>query len=216
MGRRMRNKLFIILCALALIICTALLLTGGNKTEQIEVPEVSNAEEIAESSETITESSEIKAEIQSEPELIIDTEEMLAEEAETPKTENKPPKEEEAAEVVAEVEVLDTEKSESKTITANITHYCACDKCNGKWSYTENGINYTKTAAGVILHDGIGGNYCAATFGSLGDIITINGVEYEIVDRMGSNNGYKVDIFVSEGHEKCMELGRYKAEIYRG
>lgn len=105
------------------------------------------------------------------------------------------------------------DKAESGTITASITHYCACNKCNGKWSYTEDGINKTKTAMGVILHDGISGNYCAATFGSLGNIVVINGAEYTIVDRMGSNSGYKIDIFVGEGHARCIELGRYKAEV---
>ena len=96
---------------------------------------------------------------------------------------------------------------------ATITHYCACSKCNGKYSRTEDGINYTATASGITLHDGMTGNYCAATFGSLGDVIEINGTEYTIVDRMGGNSGYRVDIFVGEGHARCMELGRYKAEV---
>lgn len=86
--------------------------------------------------------------------------------------------------------------------------------CNGKWSYTENGLNCTKTAPGIVLYDGIIGNYCAATFGSLGDTILINGTEYIIADRMGGNDGYRIDIFVSGGHEKCNELGRYTAEIF--
>lgn len=106
-----------------------------------------------------------------------------------------------------------TEKATSSAFTATITHYCACSKCNGKWSYTEDGINYTATAKGITLYDGISGNYCAATFGSLGDIITINGVDYKLVDRMGGNSGYRVDIFVSEGHDRCNDLGRFKAEV---
>lgn len=64
-------------------------------------------------------------------------------------------------------------KQSSGTIKATITHYCACSSCNGKWSYTENGLNCTKTASGIVLYDGISGNYCAATFGSLGDVIRI-------------------------------------------
>ena len=103
--------------------------------------------------------------------------------------------------------------TEHKKITANITHYCACSSCNGEWSYIEEGLNYTQTASGVLLYDGIGGNYCAATFGNLGDILTINGVDYKIVDRMGGNSGKRIDIFVAEGHEKCNELGRYTAEV---
>lgn len=107
-------------------------------------------------------------------------------------------------------------KTNSKTLTATVTHYCACKKCNGKYSHSENGINYTATASGVKLYDGIEGNYCAATFGKLGDIITIDGVEYKIVDRMGNRHkkGNRVDIFVSEGHSKCYKLGKYTATVY--
>ena len=108
---------------------------------------------------------------------------------------------------------LSTDKETSGQIKATITHYCACSSCNGKWSYTENGLNYTRTASGILLYDGIGGNYCAATFGNLGDILTINEVDYKIVDRMGGNSGKRIDIFVAAGHDKCNELGRYTAEV---
>lgn len=112
----------------------------------------------------------------------------------------------------------ETKKQESSGDTSNtgkatITYYCACGKCNGSYSYTENGINYTATASGITLHDGMSGNYCAATFGSLGDIVTINGTDYKIIDRMGGSDGKRVDIFCAEGHERCNELGRYTAEV---
>lgn len=107
-----------------------------------------------------------------------------------------------------------TESTEDvEIITANITHYCACSKCNGKYSFTKGGKNYTETAIGMILHDGISGNYCAATFGSLGDTITINGTDYKLVDRMKSKSGRKVDIFIADGHDKCLELGRFTADV---
>ena len=109
------------------------------------------------------------------------------------------------------VEVVEPPKP--TTVTAKITHYCACSICNGKWSWTEDGVNYSKTATDLVIYDGLDGNYCAATFGKLGDIITINGVDYKIVDRMQSKSGYKIDIFVGAGHDKCMELGTYKAEV---
>lgn len=99
------------------------------------------------------------------------------------------------------------------TLIATITHYCACSSCNGKYSWTEEGVNYTATAIGITLHDGIDGNYCAATFGSLGDVIRINGVDYQLVDRMGSNHGKRIDIFVAAGHDECNQLGKYKAEV---
>lgn len=104
-------------------------------------------------------------------------------------------------------------KITSGTVEAIITHYCACSSCNGKYSYTKDGVNYTATASGITLHDGLEGNYCAATFGKLGDILVIDGAAYEIVDRMGGNDGYRIDIFVGEGHAKCNELGRYTTEV---
>ena len=111
-------------------------------------------------------------------------------------------------------EVVEVVKpSKPTTVTAKVTHYCACSICNGKWSWTEDGVNYSKTATDLVIYDGLDGNYCAATFGKLGDIITINGVDYKIVDRMQSKSGYKIDIFVGAGHDKCMELGTYKAEV---
>lgn len=128
---------------------------------------------------------------------------------------------EEAIEKEEKEEKASAQKEENKTTNnessgntaAIITHYCACSKCNGKWSYTENGLNCTKTASGIVLYDGISGNYCAATFGSLGDTILINGTEYIIADRMGGNDGYRIDIFVAGGHDRCNELGRYTAEV---
>lgn len=134
----------------------------------------------------------------------------------TIKTQAAEPTKEETVEKTEEkpAEVVQKTEQSSGTIKATITHYCACASCNGKWSYTENGLNCTKTASGIVLYDGISGNYCAATFGSLGDTILINGTEYIIADRMGGNDGYRIDIFVSGGHEKCNELGRYTAEVF--
>lgn len=110
-------------------------------------------------------------------------------------------------------EVVQKEETSGGTINAIITHYCAGSCCNGKYNYVQDGINYTQTASGILLHDGIAGNYCAATFGDLGDIISINGTDYKIVDRMGGNSGKRIDIFIAAGHEKCNELGRYTAEV---
>lgn len=108
---------------------------------------------------------------------------------------------------------FEQKKETSGNLSAIITHYCACSKCNGKWSYEKDGLNYTETASGILLYDFIDGNYCAATFGKIGDILTINGTDYQIVDRMGGNSGKRVDIFVAAGHDKCNELGRYTAEV---
>lgn len=200
----MKNKLLVILFALALIICTALLLTGGNETNQAETvprPEPQPAE--------VVESPYIEP--TPEPSVATETEPATAEPSEVEQIE---PEHEKPATTKPNAPKAEEPKAEtSDTFKAIITHYCACSKCNGKYNRTEGGINYTATASGVTLHDGIAGNYCAATFGSLGDIITIDGIDYEIVDRMGGNDGKRVDIFVANGHARCNELGRYKAEV---
>ena len=176
--------------------------------ESAEIPEESNIEYISEPLESSVIDSEIE---EIEISRIID-EEPVEEEKEPEKVEEK--KEEVKTETVKEEpkeEVV--ESSDGKTFSAIITHYCACSKCNGSYSWGEGGVNYTATASGITLHDGIDGNYCAATFGNLGDIVTINGVDYKIVDRMGGNDGKRIDIFVADGHARCNELGRYTANV---
>ena len=44
-------------------------------------------------------------------------------------------------------------------------------------------------------------------------VVALEVPDQRIVDRMGGNSGYRVDIFVGEGHERCMELGRYTADV---
>lgn len=176
--------------------------------ESAEIPEEPNIEYISEPLESSVIDSEIE---EIEISRIID-EEPVEEEKEPEKVEEK--KEEVKTETVKEEpkeEVV--ESSDGKTFSAIITHYCACGKCNGSYSWSEGGVNYTATASGITLHDGIDGNYCAATFGNLGDIVTINGVDYKIVDRMGGNDGKRIDIFVADGHARCNELGRYTANV---
>lgn len=152
--------------------------------------------------------SELDKKLAAAEEKIAALESEEKEEKKTEKTEKKTEKTETKTEKKEE-----TVKKSSGTYTATITHYCACSKCNGSYSWIENGVNHSATASGLTLYDGLAGNYCAATFGSLGDVVSINGVDYKIVDRMGGNDGYRIDIFVSEGHTKCNELGRYKAEV---
>ena len=176
--------------------------------ESAEIPEEQNIEYISEP----LESSVIDFEIEEiEISRIID-EEPVEEEKEPEKVEEK--KEEVKTETGKEEPKEEVaESSDGKTFNAIITHYCACSKCNGSYSWSEGGVNYTATASGITLHDGIDGNYCAATFGNLGDIVTINGVDYKIVDRMGGNDGKRIDIFVADGHTRCNELGRYTANV---
>lgn len=176
--------------------------------ESAEVPEEPSIEYISEPLDSSVIDSEIE---EIEISRIID-EEPVEEEKEPEKVEEK--KEEVKTETVKEETKEEiVESSDGKTFSAIITHYCACSKCNGSYSWSEGGINYTATASGITLHDGIEGNYCAATFGNLGDIVTINGVDYKIVDRMGGNDGKRIDIFVADGHARCNELGRYTANV---
>lgn len=200
----MKRKIVVIFCALALIIFAALLLTGSNETKQAEPvqrPDPQPAE--------VVESPYMEP--TPEPSVATKTEPTTAEASEVEKIE---PEQEKP--VTAKPNAPKAEEPKEETggaFKAIITHYCACSKCNGEYSRAEKGINYTATASGVTLHDGIAGNYCAATFGSLGDVITIDGIDYEIVDRMGGNDGKHVDIFVADGHARCNELGRYTAEV---
>ena len=197
--------------------------------ESAEIPEEPNIEHISEPLESSVIDSEMEeieisriideepVEEEKEPEKVEDKKEevkieIVKEEKEPEKIEEK--KEEIKTETVKEEpkeEVV--ESSDGRTFSAIVTHYCACSKCNGNYSWSEGGVNYTATASGITLHDGIDGNYCAATFGNLGDIVTINGVDYKIVDRMGGNDGKRIDIFVADGHARCNELGRYTANV---
>lgn len=190
------------------ILTSIVFLCWPKPIESAEVPEEPSIEYISEPLESSVIDSEIE---EIEISRIID-EEPVEEEKEPEKVEEK--KEEVKTETVKEETKEEiVESSDGKTFSAIITHYCACSKCNGSYSWIEGGINYTATASGITLHDGIDGNYCAATFGNLGDIVTINGVDYKIVDRMGGNDGKRIDIFVADGHARCNELGRYTANV---
>lgn len=106
------------------------------------------------------------------------------------------------------VNFLQTEQTERKiTIRAEITAYCACKRCNGKYSDGHN----TETAQGIILKNEpeYADKYCAATaaIGNFGDIVIIDGIGYEIVDRMGRKDGKAIDIFVPN-HQECND--KYK------
>lgn len=91
-----------------------------------------------------------------------------------------------------------------KVIKAEITAYCACPICNGKYSMGEE----TETASGRILKntEEYANKYCAATaaVGKLGDVVIIDGLRYRIVDRMGRKDGYAIDIFVPN-HADCAD-----------
>ena len=95
------------------------------------------------------------------------------------------------------------------TIEVDVTHYCNCAKCNGKWA----GGN---TASGKIPAVGMVAMSSHYPFGTQ---IMIGGTMYTVEDRGGTgieNDIHRVDIFVPN-HEMALRLGRFKttAQIYR-
>lgn len=95
------------------------------------------------------------------------------------------------------------------TITADVTHYCACSKCCGT---NANGI----TASGKNVARGMIATSSHYPFGSQ---LMIRGILYTVEDRGGSgieNDRNRVDIFVPD-HQEALRLGRFKTEakIYR-
>ena len=96
---------------------------------------------------------------------------------------------------------------EPTALEVEVTHYCPCEKCNGKNA----GIN----AMGKPLAVGLVAMSSHYPFGTQ---IMINGVLYTVEDRGGTgieSNIHRVDIFVPT-HEEALRLGRYQttAMIY--
>lgn len=117
-------------------------------------------------------------------------------------------------------EVVNFLQTERKiTIRAEITAYCACKRCNGKYSIDGHS---TKTATPLILRNEpeYADKYCAATaaVGDFGDIVIIDGIGYEIVDRMGRKEGKAIDIFVPDhqkGNDEYERRRNYEVEVIR-
>lgn len=96
-----------------------------------------------------------------------------------------------------------------QTLRVNVTHYCPCSKCCGKWAGGP-------TASGKMPQPGMAAMSSHYPFGTL---IEINGVMYTVEDRGGSgieNDITRVDIFVRD-HQEALRLGRFwaDAKIYR-
>ena len=95
------------------------------------------------------------------------------------------------------------------TLDVDVTHYCNCVKCCGKWAGGH-------TASGKVPMPGMVAMSSHYPFGTL---IEINGTMYTVEDRGGTgieNNIHRVDIFVPD-HFQALRLGRFKAKakIYR-
>lgn len=95
------------------------------------------------------------------------------------------------------------------TLAVEVTHYCPCSKCCGKWAGGP-------TASGKMPQPGMVAMSSHYPFGTL---IMINGTMYTVEDRGGSgieNDISRVDIFVRD-HQQALRLGRYttEAQIYK-
>lgn len=93
-------------------------------------------------------------------------------------------------------------------ISGNITYYDICLDCCGK----TDGI----TASGIGIWNGMDDPHIAAcNWLPFGSVVSVNGVEYTIADRggIGLNEIGRLDIFIPEGHQRALELGRSYADI---
>ena len=95
------------------------------------------------------------------------------------------------------------------TIEVDVTHYCNCEKCCGKWA-GGNTASGKKPGTGMVA---MSSHY------PFGTQIMIKGTMYTVEDRGGTgieNDIHRVDIFVPD-HQQALRMGRYKttAKIYR-
>jgi len=87
-------------------------------------------------------------------------------------------------------------------ISGHYTHYCACATCNGN----SRGV----TSSGKRISNGMSNPYyVACNWLPLGTVISVDGVNYTVVDRGGSGLSRKgrIDIFTPEGHSACYRYG---------
>lgn len=96
-----------------------------------------------------------------------------------------------------------------ETLSVEVTHYCNCAKCCGKWAGGPTASGKTPQAGMVAM----------SSVWPFGTLIEINGTLYTVEDRGGSgieNNRGRVDIYVNS-HAEALRKGRFKttAKIYR-
>ena len=101
--------------------------------------------------------------------------------------------------------------AEGDVLPGELTFYCECAKCNGKWA----GL----TADGTVLADlgpedlpVVGANWLP-----LQSLVEVDGTVYRIADRGGPglDRVGRLDIFTPEGHEAALALGRVRGEEVR-
>lgn len=88
-----------------------------------------------------------------------------------------------------------------QTIQGRYTHYCACGTC---------GSGSGVTASGRKVYNGMPNPYyIACNWLPMGSVVSVDGVNYTVVDRGGSglSNTGRIDIFTPEGHAACYRYG---------
>lgn len=110
-------------------------------------------------------------------------------------------------EIRCAVERMEETNKELRTVSLGefeITHYCTCERCCGKYA---DGNTATGTAA-------VPGRTVAADPDVIpyGTTILINGTEYVVEDCGGAIRGNRIDI-LAESHEDALQAGRYRAEV---
>lgn len=91
--------------------------------------------------------------------------------------------------------------SVGQVIKGRYTHYCACGIC---------GSGSGVTASGKKVYNGMADpHYIACNWLPLGSVVSVDGVNYTVVDRGGSGLSSKgrIDIFTPEGHKACYKYG---------
>lgn len=97
-----------------------------------------------------------------------------------------------------------------------ITAYCSCSKCCGKWASNrpidDNGKEIVIGSTGEILRS----DYSIAVDPDVipyGSIVIINGKEYKAQDTGGVITGNRIDVYF-DSHEVALEFGRQVADVY--
>lgn len=88
-----------------------------------------------------------------------------------------------------------------QTIQGRYTHYCACGTC---------GSGTGVTASGKKVYNGMPNPYyIACNWLPMGSVVSVDGVNYTVVDRGGSglSRTGRIDIFTPEGHAACYRYG---------
>ena len=97
---------------------------------------------------------------------------------------------------------------EGDAITGDLTFYCSCSKCCGKWA----DVSPRTTADGTPLDDLADGSERVVSCNWLpfDAVIEADGTQYRVADRGGKGLSRvgRLDVYVPEGHQAALDAGR--------